>query len=281
MHPMKGLDVDAYCDADFAGLYQREPDHLPVSVQSRAGWVITIGGCPALWRSALIAEIALSTTHAEYVALSQCMQVIIPLVSMMKEVLACISEDTVVSTTFHSTVFEDNMGAFYLANNQRLTSRSKHFLVKWHHFWEHVKTSRNTKGEIKVVKVDTKLQNADYLTKGLSQEVFQANRHRVQGWIAQSDQNYSQSVPNMDKEEGKHVLFAPLSDPQSERESQETVDAVALMSQSASVTKPVVNGSRSRANVAYDGSLNDRAPDHDNRREIMITVGSSVPSEHN
>ena len=117
LRPLDKLDVDAYVDADFAGLYDREPDHLPEAVKSRAGWVITIAGCPALWKSALIPEIALSTTHAEYVALSQCMRVIIPLIAMMKEVLAVVSKDMVVGTTFHSTVFEDNMGALHLANN--------------------------------------------------------------------------------------------------------------------------------------------------------------------
>ena len=41
--------------------------------------------------------------------------------------------------------------------------------------------------ELKVSKIDTKLQNADYLTKGLPQEVYHANRQRVQGWVVMLD----------------------------------------------------------------------------------------------
>ena len=34
-----------------------------------------------------------------------------------------------------------------------------------------------------VKKIETHLQNADYLTKGLPHEVFHQNRRRVQGWL--------------------------------------------------------------------------------------------------
>ena len=74
------------------------------------------------------------------------------------------------------------MVAFSLATNQQLTSRTKYFLVKYHHFWEAIKS-----GKIEVQKVETQLQNADYLTKGLPAETFQANRHRVQGWVVMVD----------------------------------------------------------------------------------------------
>ena len=97
---------------------------------------------------------------------------------MIKEALEIIKVKSDISTTFKTTVFEDNMGAFYLATNQRLTSRSKHFLIKYHHFWESVR-----KGDVLVKKIETHLQNADYLTKGLPHEVFHQNRRRVQGWL--------------------------------------------------------------------------------------------------
>ena len=53
-----------------------------------------------------------------------------------------------------------------------------------------------------MAKVDTSLQNADYLTKGLSREVFQANRHRVQGWQALAPATASRRVSfAMDKQQ--------------------------------------------------------------------------------
>ena len=74
-------------------------------------------------------------------------------------------------------VFEDNNGAWTVANNQRVTSRTKYFQVKWHHFWEFVKN-----GTLVVNRVDTKDQLADFLTKGLTLELYATNRKSAQGW---------------------------------------------------------------------------------------------------
>ena len=205
IRPTTELNIEAFVDADFAGLYGQEPDHLPEAAKSRTGYVITLGGCPVVWKSQLQSEIALSTTHAEYVALSQCMRIVLPFRAMVKEALEIVKMNSKIDTTFKTTVFEDNMGAYYLATNQRLTSRSKHFLIKYHHFWEAVRN-----GEVSVEKIETHLQNADYLTKGLPHDVFHQNRRRVQGWAV--------SVS------GKHKIWV---DPRSgvspnERESKDT-----------------------------------------------------------
>ena len=74
-------------------------------------------------------------------------------------------------------MFEDNNGALTLAANQRITSRTKYFLVKWHFFWQHVKD-----GTIVIEKISTADQLADYLTKGLTREVLEPIRKVVQGW---------------------------------------------------------------------------------------------------
>ena len=176
------LDMEGYVDADFAGLYNREPDHLPEAVKSRTGYMILLGGAPTLWKSALQGETALSTLMAEYCALSQLLRVLLPLKSLVVETIQALHLPSTVSASVKCTVFEDNMGAFYLATNQRLSPRTKHFLIKWHHFWEAV-----NKGEVTVVKIATDLQNADYLTKGLPLEVFTSNRYRVQGWVVSID----------------------------------------------------------------------------------------------
>lgn len=50
--------------------------------------------------------------------------------------------------TFHAEVFEDNSSAFMLANNQQLSPRSRHLNVKWHWFWEHIKSEQVTVSKI-------------------------------------------------------------------------------------------------------------------------------------
>jgi hypothetical protein len=175
--PTGTLDIQCWVDADFCGLYRREPDAAPNSAKSRTGIVITLGGVPLFWKSQLQHEIALSTVESEYCALSAAMKLLIPIRGMIVELVLVLSIPRSLSACIHCTVFEDNNGALILAVHQRLTSRTKYFHVKWHFFWSHVKS-----GEIQVLKVDTHHQRADYLTKGLSREVFERIRELVQGW---------------------------------------------------------------------------------------------------
>ena len=79
-------------------------------------------------------------------------------------------------------ILEDNQGAFLLATNQKLTPRSRYFSSKYHFFWSYTKTKENPDGWLEIQKCETKLQDADYLTKGLTRFLFEENRKRVQGW---------------------------------------------------------------------------------------------------
>jgi hypothetical protein len=183
VHPSGRLNLEAFCDSDFAGLYGRDPDSESSSAKSRMGYIIKLCGCPLLWKSQLISEIALSTAEAEYASLSACMRVLIPLRRLLQEVSDGIGLGEVHTSSISAQVFEDNNSALQLATQQRITSRTRHYLIKWHHFWSHVKSLDGTpRGDIAVLQVDTNLQDADYLTKGLTKDAFQANRRRVQGW---------------------------------------------------------------------------------------------------
>jgi len=50
------------------------------------GFVLVLGGCLLFWSSKLQTEITLSTTEVEYIALSQAMQALLPMRSLLKEV---------------------------------------------------------------------------------------------------------------------------------------------------------------------------------------------------
>jgi hypothetical protein len=65
MSPTGDLRVDCYVDADFAGLWLQEDQQDPLSVKSRTGYLILIGGCPLTWTSKLQAEVALLTIGAK------------------------------------------------------------------------------------------------------------------------------------------------------------------------------------------------------------------------
>ena len=177
VRPTGTLAIDCYVDADFAGLHQRDPDYEPTAAKSRTGFIITLGGCPILWKSQLQTEISLSTLEAEYSALSMSMRTLLPLRALLLEVLTVLKLPTEFSSSISCRVFEDNNGALLLATKQRITNRTKYFLVKWHFFWSYVRD-----GTVTVHKVDTLDQLADYLTKGLTRESFERVRKLAQGW---------------------------------------------------------------------------------------------------
>jgi len=86
------------------------------------------------------------------------------------------SQLKVFNTQLTTTTHEDT-SALTLANDQRITSRTRHYHVRWHFFWQAVR-----QGNVKVACIDTKNQEADYLTKGLPLDTFRQLRHKVQGW---------------------------------------------------------------------------------------------------
>jgi len=59
----------------------------------------------------------------------------------------------------------------------RMTPRSKHYAVRYHWFWEHLKSE-----DIKIEKIDTKIQIADIFTKAFRAEPFHQLRKLLMGW---------------------------------------------------------------------------------------------------
>ena len=153
LDPSKHLDIDCFVDADFAGLWGSEPAHEPISVKSRSGWVIMVGGRPVLWASKLQTNIALSTMQTEYVALSSAMRDILPLKALMVEIATCMGLGYEDADNIKTKVWEDNVGALTLSNLEpgRNTSRSKHFTIKLHWFRESLELN-----SIEVLKVESK-----------------------------------------------------------------------------------------------------------------------------
>ena len=180
--PTGKLNLDMFVDADFCGLFKVEPDTDPKSVKSRTGYVITLSGCPLTWRSQLQTSITCSTLEAEYNALSSALKSLLPLKRMLIEATDETELDATIKSTISAAAFEDNQGAYFLATNQRITSRTRWYLNKWHWFWQFVSEDGVGDDKFAVREIDTSLQDADYMTKALAAEPFEANRYRVQKW---------------------------------------------------------------------------------------------------
>jgi hypothetical protein len=147
-----------------------------MSVKSRTGYIITFATCPILWSSKLQTEVVLSTTEAEYIALSQSTRDLILMRDLLLE-LSCFTKLIVSDTITHSTIFEDNRGCVELANAPKLHPHTKHISLKYHHFRSHV-----TRGDLKIQWIDTKHQLADNFTKPLPSSSFEYLRHLLLGW---------------------------------------------------------------------------------------------------
>lgn len=172
--PSKGLEC--FVDADFAGGWNKSDSSDASSVMSRTGYVLMYCGCPITWCSKLQTEIALSTTEAEYIALSQAMREVIPVMELLKE-LNEIFETFIPTPKIHCKTWEDNNGCLSLATNHKFTPRTKHIAIKYHHFRHHVKN-----GSISIHPINTTEQTADIFTKPLDEKLFIYLRKKLSGW---------------------------------------------------------------------------------------------------
>jgi hypothetical protein len=172
----KGFEV--HVDADFCGAWDQEEAHSDRdTARSRAGYCITYGGCPIHWSSKLIHEVCMSSTEAEYVALSEALRSTIPMMEVMSEMAGHGMNGITDPPRVKCRVFEDNSGALEMAKVYKYRPRTKHLNSKYHFFRSYVE-----KGLITIEKVDTELQAADTLTKPLSREKFVRHRVTLMGW---------------------------------------------------------------------------------------------------
>jgi len=174
----KEHSFDCWVDADFAGNWSKDCDPLDVdNVRSRSGYIIDYAGVPLIWHSKLQGEIALSTTEAEFYALSTSLQECILLMNLVKEFVAEGFFDAIVTPTVHCRVFEDNSRALEMAKNPKYRPRTKHIATKHHHFRLYVECGNAT-----ILQISTVDQRADSLTKATSVELFEAHWKANQGW---------------------------------------------------------------------------------------------------
>ncbi|GMF18158.1 unnamed protein product [Phytophthora fragariaefolia] len=119
------------------------------------GMMLMMCGAHVVWRSTFQKTVALSSTEAEYMALSDCVKECI----WRRRLLKNMGVDQVGATV----IYEDNQGAMALAKNVGYQARTKHIDVRYHFIREKVPSN-----EVELVYVESKNQLADYLTKGLT-----------------------------------------------------------------------------------------------------------------
>ena len=181
LHPFTstGNHVDAYVDADFAGLYSHEDPQDPTSACSRTGFVIQVGENPVFWASRLQTEMADSTMAAEYIAASAAMKALIFLRHLHQDISSTLQLPFNPESNI-STIFEDNQAALLLATADppHLTPWSKTLSVKYHWFCEHLGPGKG----ILMKSIDSPHNRANIMTKPLTPELFKWECYMISGF---------------------------------------------------------------------------------------------------
>ena len=143
---------------------------------SRTGYVIKYANCPVLWCSKLQLEIALNTTEAEYIALSQSIREATPFINWLEEVNTAFILN-LKETNFHCEVFENKNRCITIATSNKFSTRTKYIAIKYHHFQYYVKQKLIT-----ILPIDTKEQLDNIFTKPLNENLFLYLRLEFLGW---------------------------------------------------------------------------------------------------
>ena len=129
-----------------------------VDRRSVTGYILKLFGSPVSWVSKRQATVALSTTEAEYMAVSSTVQEALWFRMWIREVL---NKDVQVPVNC------DNQASIRLTHAESDSQRTKHIDIRHHFIRDHV-----TKGDIKMDWIETEKQEADLLTKRLPTHRF-------------------------------------------------------------------------------------------------------------
>ena len=133
--------------------------------------------CPIAWVSKLQGCISLSTTEAEYIALSHIMRELIPFTGLFEELNEILHKEKL-KLTVKCKLFEDNNRALESARASTYRSK-KHIVLTYHHFRNFV-----NEGKVEILPIDTKQQIVNIITKGIRDVVlFKHLRCKLLGWI--------------------------------------------------------------------------------------------------
>lgn len=156
----KEMRIVAFTDSDYANGEDRK---------SVTGGVVTLGGVPTNAMSKTQAIVSLSSTEAEYIALSAVAQEVI----FQSQILDELIEDQHIKP---SVIFEDNLGAIYLTKNSQISQRTKHIDVR-HHFIRSM--IENKVLDVKFVK--SRSNASDIMTKNVVEELFLKHEKSING----------------------------------------------------------------------------------------------------
>lgn len=154
------LKVECFTDAS----YKQDPDDL----KSTSGYIFMLAGGAISWRTNKQSLTATSTFQAEYIAVFEATAHALWLKDFISRLRI------VDSASRPMTIYCDNAAAVFFSKNNKRTSASRNIDVKYFSVRESVRDN-----EVEVVKIGTREQLADPLTKALPVACFVGHVKRM------------------------------------------------------------------------------------------------------
>ena len=150
--------LKALSDSDFAS-----DKETRISV---FGYIIYFCGIPIAWRSKGMKSVVLSTTEAEYMALSEVVKELKFIVQLL--------ETMNIKVELPITVHVDNVGAIWLSNNHTRSDRTKHIDIRTSFVKEYQED-----GKIIIKFVKSEENEADIFTKNTTNVIFNNHQRKL------------------------------------------------------------------------------------------------------
>jgi hypothetical protein len=153
------LCLHAYSDVDFAGDSEDQ--------KSVGGYAVFLREGAVSWSSKKQPTITLSSTEAEYVALSAATTEVLWIHHFLEDTMGF-------SFSELTAIFKDNQSAIAFAQNHSNISRMKHIQVKYHFVQDLIKD-----GTIELIYRNTRMMTADILMKPLPPSTHAPHAERL------------------------------------------------------------------------------------------------------
>ena len=150
--------LKAFSDSDWAGNKDGR--------RSVTGYCIYLNGNLVAWKSRSQKNVTLSSSEAEYVAVSEvCTEIM-----FIKMILTFLNVEVQLPIKVHC----DNVGAIFLSYNPKTSARTKHIDIKYHHVREHV-----VDGIVMIEFVKSEENDADIFTKNTNKETHERHSGKM------------------------------------------------------------------------------------------------------
>jgi len=153
----KKISPILFCDSNYGA---NSEDRRSIS-----GYIATVGGMITSWSSQTQQIVCLSSTEAEYVAMTSCTQEAIFQQQLLQELN--LNTDPMV-------IYEDNQGAIFLSENEQVSKITKHIDIRYHFIRDLVRDNK-----LKIKYIESEKNVSDILTKNVHRNVFEGHQWNI------------------------------------------------------------------------------------------------------